>query len=112
MAFTATLEKTTEETAKITLSGELDASTAPVLKSEVENATTSPVKRLVLDMTDLEYMASAGLRVLIYAKQKIGMDTDLYVISPQEPVLDTLTKTGFVNSVYVVTNESEIGTTA
>lgn len=112
MAFTATLEKTSEATAKITLSGELDASTAPTFKTEVENATASPVQRLVLDMKDLEYMASAGLRVLIYAKQKIGMDTDLYVVGPQEPVLDTLTKTGFASSVYVVTDESEIGTTA
>jgi anti-anti-sigma factor len=108
MTFTATLEKPSEEIAKITLSGELDASTAPLFKEEVEKATSTPVKRLVLLLQDLEYMASAGLRVLIYAKQKIGMDTDLYVVSPQESILDTLTKTGFVNSVYVVNSESEI----
>jgi anti-anti-sigma factor len=107
MTFTATLEKT-EEIAKIVLSGELDASTAPTFKEEVEKASGSAIKRLVLDMTNLEYMASAGLRVLIYAKQKIGMDTDLYVIAPQESVLDTLTKTGFINSVFVVNSESEI----
>lgn len=108
MAFTAILETPAEAIAKIVLSGELDAATAPTFKEEVEKAAGGPLKRLILDMTDLEYMASAGLRVLIYAKQKIGMDTDLYVISPQEPVLDTLTKTGFVNSVFVVNDESEI----
>lgn len=108
MAFTATLEKTSEEIAKIVLSGELDAATAPTFKEEVEKAAGGSLKRLILDMKDLEYMASAGLRVLIYAKQKIGMDTDLYVVAPQEPVLDTLTKTGFVNSVFVVNDESEI----
>ncbi len=109
MAFTATLEKPSEEIAKITLVGELDASTAPAFREEVEKAAASPIKRLVLDMQELEYMASAGLRVLIYAKQKIGMDTDLYVVAPQEPVLHTLTTTGFDQSVYIVSDESAIG---
>jgi len=108
MAFTATLETPSDAVSKITLVGELDASTAPDFRAEVEKATSSPVKRLVLDMSDLEYMASAGLRVLIYAKQKIGMDTDLYIVSPQEPVLHTLTVTGFDQSVFIVPSESEI----
>jgi anti-anti-sigma factor len=110
MAFTATLETPSEAIAKITLVGELDASTAPDFKSEVEKAVSSPVKRLVLDLSDLEYMASAGLRVLIYAKQKIGMDTDLYVVNPQEAVLHTLTVTGFDQSVFIVPSEAEIPT--
>lgn len=108
MAFTATLETVSEATSKIVLSGELDASTAPTFKAEVEKAASAPMKRLVLDLSDLEYMASAGLRVLIYAKQKIGMDTDLYVVSPQEPVLHTLTVTGFDQSVFIVPSEADI----
>lgn len=108
MAFTATLETPSETVAKIILSGELDASTAPAFKEQVEKAATNSIKRLILDMSNLEYMASAGLRVLIYAKQKIGMDTDFYVVSPQEPVLHTLTMTGFDQSVFIVSDESSI----
>ncbi len=108
MAFTATLETVSEATSKIILSGELDASTAPTFKAEVEKAAGTPMKRLVLDLRNLEYMASAGLRVLIYAKQKIGADTDLYVVSPQEPVLHTLTVTGFDQSVFIVPSEADI----
>ncbi|MBW4578368.1 MAG: anti-sigma factor antagonist [Tildeniella nuda ZEHNDER 1965/U140] len=111
MSLTAVLDTTTADTAKITLVGELDASTAPIFKEEVEKVASLNVKRLVLLLQDLEYMASAGLRVLIYAKQKIGLDTDLYVVGAQETVLDTLTKTGFVNSVFVVDDESAIETT-
>ncbi len=111
MTFIATLEATVNDTATITLSGELDASTAPLFKVEVEKAASLHIKRLVLLLQDLEYMASAGLRVLIYAKQKIGFDTDLYVVGAQEAVLDTLTKTGFVNSVFVVNDVSEIEAT-
>lgn len=101
MAFNATLE-TSKDTAKITLSGELDASSAPLFKTEVDKAAAENPKRLVLLMQDLEYMASAGLRVLIFAKQKMGANSDIYIVSPQEMVKDTLSKTGFDQSVIVV----------
>jgi anti-anti-sigma factor len=101
MAFNTTLE-IVNDTAKIALSGELDASTAPAFKEEVEKAAGHNVKRLVLLMQDLDYMASAGLRVLIFAKQKMGADTDIYVVGAQEMVMGTLEKTGFLNSVIAV----------
>lgn len=101
MAFNATLEMK-NDVATITLSGELDASTAPQFKAEVEKAAEQGAKRLVLMMQDLDYMASAGLRVLIFTKQKMGADTDIYVVAPQEMVLETLQKTGFDTSVHVV----------
>jgi anti-anti-sigma factor len=103
MAFSATLE-TTNSAAIISLAGDLDASSAPVFKAEVEKASQSGAKHLVLQMQDLEYMASAGLRVLIFAKQKMGAEADIYVVAPQEMVLETLEKTGFDQSV-IITNQ-------
>ncbi|MBD2203570.1 anti-sigma factor antagonist [Calothrix sp. FACHB-1219] len=101
MALSATLE-ITGDTAKITLTGELDASSAGIFKAEVENAAGTPgVKRLVLFIQDLEYIASAGLRVLITAKQKMGTDADIYIVGGQEQVLETLEKTGFDQSVII-----------
>jgi anti-anti-sigma factor len=93
--------ETINEAAIVTLSGELDASTAPAFKQEVEKAAAAKVKHLVLMMENLEYMASAGLRVLIFAKQKMGAEVDLYLIRPQELVLDTIEKTGFHHSVLI-----------
>lgn len=101
MAFNATL-KIGNDVAKIALSGELDAMTAPMFKTEVEKAVAEHPKHLVLIMQDLEYMASAGLRVLIFAKQKIGAAAELYIVAPQEMVLETLKKTGFDQSVLIV----------
>ncbi|NEP80328.1 MAG: anti-sigma factor antagonist [Okeania sp. SIO3C4] len=101
MAFTATLE-TTNGIAKISLSGELDGSTAPVFKEKVEEAAAESPKRLVLMMQDLEYMASAGLRVLIFSKQKMGTGVDIYMVGVQEMVLDTIKKTGFDQSIYLL----------
>jgi anti-anti-sigma factor len=101
MAFTANLE-TTNDIGKIKLAGELDASSAPIFKAEIEKAAAENVKRLVLLMEDLDYMASAGLRVLIFAKQKMGAKADIYVVGAQEMVLDTLQKTGYDQSVIVL----------
>jgi hypothetical protein len=46
-------------------------------------------------------MASAGLRVLIFARQKMGAGVSLYVIGSHGPVLNTLKMSGFHHSVYL-----------
>lgn len=101
MAFSADLE-TKGAVAIVKLKGELDASTAPTFKEAVEKASAASAKRLVLDMKGLEYMASAGLRVLIFAKQKMGVDADIYMIGTQEMVKETIEKTGFDQSVIML----------
>jgi anti-anti-sigma factor len=97
MAFTSTV-KSEGQNAFITLSGELDASSAPQFKTAIESAAVGRPANLVLMMQDLTYIASAGLRVLIFAKQKIGPQVNLYVIGAQPQVVDTLQKTGFDRS--------------
>ncbi len=93
--------------AKFVLVGELDASSAGMFRTKVEEiAAQSPI-RLVLNVKDLTFMASAGLRVLIFAKQKLGTEVSVYIVSPQEPIVDTLQKTGFQDSVYIVSEYTE-----
>lgn len=101
MAFNVTLE-TIDDVAKITLSGELDRKVAPLFQEQVEKAAGQDLKKLVLMMQDLEYMASAGLRVLVLAKQKMGKDVDIYIVGAQEMVVDTIEKTGFDQSVIML----------
>ena len=98
MAFKSTLE-IVNNVAKITLVGELDAAAAPTFRTDVEKAAAEKVKAVALLMKDLEYMASAGLRALVFAKQKMGPQVEIYMIALQESVLETITMTGFQNSV-------------
>jgi len=100
MAFNAASE-VENGVATITLDGELDATVAPQFKEAIEAVAVSEPKRLVLQMKGLSFMASAGLRVLIFAKQKMGEGVDIYVVSPQEPVLGTLEMSGFSKAVFI-----------
>jgi anti-anti-sigma factor len=98
MAFKSALE-IVNGVAKITLSGELDAAAAPAFRTDVEKAAAAKVKAVALFMKELEYMASAGLRALVFAKQKMGAQTTIYMIGLQETVKETIIMTGFQNSV-------------
>jgi len=87
--------------AHITLNGQLDSSTAPAVRELVDKLLANGPSNLVLHLENLDFMASAGLRVIIFAKQK-SPDLKVYVVKPQETIVETLRKTGFYQSVYVV----------
>ena len=55
--------------AVIEIKGRVDSSTAPQLTQALEKATDDGRFKLVLDMTDLEYMSSAGFRALLAAQR-------------------------------------------
>jgi anti-anti-sigma factor len=86
---------------EITLSGDLDAASAPRFQRELESAAAGKPSRLVLRLGGLTYLASAGIRMLIFAKQKMGPGVAVYVIAPQEMVLETLRRTGLHHSVII-----------
>jgi len=102
MAFEVSLEMTDSGIAKIALSGELDAKVAPDFRAAIEKAANQKAKRLVLLMQDLEYMASAGLRALIFARQKMGTGVDVYLVGAQDTVMETITMTGFHHSIIAL----------
>ncbi|NDJ60518.1 MAG: anti-sigma factor antagonist [Chloroflexi bacterium] len=101
MAFDATLEMV-NGIAKITLTGELDASVANTFREKIEEASNQQAKRLVLLMDGLEYMASAGLRALVFAKQKMGSGIDIFIVGAQPEVVEPIQQTGFHYSVIML----------
>jgi len=91
-------------TARIALVGELDGSTAPKLRETVDQVLSGKPAQLVLQVEKLSFMASAGLRIIIFAKQK-QPTLKIYLVKPQPSIVDTLHKTGFYDGVYVVDAE-------
>lgn len=102
MSFDVSLEMTDNGIAKITLNGELDASVASQFRDKIEEAAGKEPRRLVLIVGGLSYIASAGLRMLIFAKQKMSGDTDIYIVGAQAQIVDTLQMTGFHHSVTML----------
>lgn len=101
MALTANLE-VKNNVAKITLAGRLDAATAPTFRDLVEQAAAQKVKAVALQVDQLEYMASAGLRVIVFARQKMGAAVKLYVVAPQPLVQETIEVSGFSQAVTLL----------
>ena len=103
MSFNVTIETFDEasRTARATLTGELDASVAGQFKEAVDKMVALHPTSVVLLMHKLEFMASAGLRVLIFAKQKLGGDVPLTLVAFQPPVLSTLEMSGFAQGVHL-----------
>ena len=101
MAFEVSSEQT-NGIAKISLAGELDASSAGDFRDAIEQVSTEQPRRLVLMMDQLTFMASAGLRVLVFAKQKMGREVDIFVVGAHDAVLETIEMTGFHHSVILL----------
>ena len=87
--------------AKIVLAGRLDANTAPQFKVEIEKLAANRPTTVALFVKELEYMASAGIRMLVFTKQKLGAAVDVYVIGAQEQIVHTLEMTGVDKSVIL-----------
>jgi anti-anti-sigma factor len=101
MSFTVTAE-IVDNIAKITLIGELDSGSASKLQEEINKLAINPPKELVLFVKELNFMASAGLRMIVFAKQKLGANVPIYMVQPQDQVVESLTMTGFIQSVHIV----------
>jgi anti-sigma B factor antagonist len=92
------IEKTVNDgTVTLALSGALTAVTAKQLNTEVEQSLTE-AKKLVLDFKDLEYLASAGLRVILNAKRKMDAASGKFIIcNASKDVMELFELTGINN---------------
>ncbi len=76
------------------LEGRLDTMTAPELEAEIKAALDS-VTDLTLDFSKLEYISSAGLRVLLSAHKALQAKGSMKVAHPNEIVKEVFEVTGF-----------------
>ena len=78
----------------VALDGRLDTNTSPNLEEELK-ATLPSVEDLVFDLTKLEYISSAGLRVLLSAQKTMNKQGSMVVKNVSEAVKEVFEVTGF-----------------
>jgi anti-anti-sigma factor len=89
---------------RLTISGELDLATRDSLIEELNRAEASEAKRILLDLTNLTFIDSAGIGVLVLAHQRTEMNgKQLRVVSADGQVREVLRLTG-VTEVLDITD--------
>ena len=80
----------------LALEGRLDTTTAPELEAEL-NASLDGITDLVLDMKDLVYLSSAGLRVVLAAQKRMNKHGHMTVKNVCADIMEVFEITGFVD---------------
>ncbi len=79
---------------ELSLSGRLDTTTAPVLEAELKKSI-SGITKLVFDFSELEYLSSAGLRVLLAAQKVMNKQGEMIVRNVNDTISEIFEVTGF-----------------
>ena len=85
----------------VSLEGRLDTTTAPKLESELRPALKDGVTELFIDLKALDYVSSAGLRVLLSAQKIMNKQGEMTVRNVNDDVMEVFEVTGFVDLLNI-----------
>ena len=88
------------ESATLIVSGRLDTQTAPELEAELD-AVLSGLKELTFDMTNLEYVSSAGLRVILKAQKAMNAQGSMNLTGVNDSIMEVFDITGFLDILTI-----------
>ena len=83
----------------MTLTGRLDTTTAPQLDDEIK--TLDGIEKLIFDFKGLEYISSAGLRVLLSAQKIMNKQGSMVIKNVSEEISEIFEVTGFVDILTI-----------
>ena len=92
--------KKNADTAVIEVTGRLDTTTAPALEKAI-NQDIGDAKNLTLDLKNVQYISSAGLRVLLSAQKKMQKIGSMKVVNVCEAVMEVFEMTGFADILVI-----------
>lgn len=93
-------KKLTDTALAIALEGRLDTTSAPQLEAELKKSLNG-IARLELDFAALEYISSAGLRVLLAAQKVMNKQGDMVIRGVNETVMEVFEVTGFIDILSI-----------
>ena len=80
--------------ARVTVSGEVDSSSAPLLREQLDTLFEGALSELIIDLSAVTFLDSAGLCVLAAAHRRAGSDVQLRVLASSRAVIRPLQITG------------------
>ena len=92
--------KKNESTTTIELVGRLDTITAPALEKTI-NESVGNTENLILDFAGIEYISSAGLRVLLGAQKRLQKSGSMKLVNVSEDVMEVFEMTGFADILTI-----------
>lgn len=96
-----TIEKVLNgQSATIIVAGRLDTQTAPELEKEIDGVVSN-LKELVFDMTGLEYVSSAGLRVILKAQKIMNLKGSMKLVGVNDSIMEVFDITGFLDILTI-----------
>jgi anti-sigma B factor antagonist len=99
---------TAGEVAVVEITGEIEASAAAQIQEKVL-ALLKPGLKLLMDMTEVKFMSSAGLRLLLLLyRQVTGQGGQMVLVGLSEEIQDTMSATGFL-SFFTIQNTVDAG---
>ena len=95
-----TINKNIGETSLIAIEGRLDTTTAPELEA-VLNEVLPVAKALTFDLEKLEYISSAGLRLILKAQKAMNQQGSMKIIHVPAAVMEVFDITGFADFLTI-----------
>ena len=96
-----TIKKTiTDACAALEIIGRLDTTTAPELEATIDGCVAG-IKELVLDCSALEYVSSAGLRVILKAQKLMNAQGTMKLTHVNETIMEVFDITGFADILTI-----------
>jgi len=91
--------------------GRIDSLTSQTVQQYLENLTESGKRKIVIDFTQINYISSAGLRILLlFQKQLKKVDGEIILCNLSPAIADVLRMSGFINLFRILTSLDEINT--
>ena len=84
----------------VTITGRLDTTTAPQLEAEFKQ-NIGGVEKLILDFAALDYLSSAGLRVLLGAQKVMNKQGEMIIKNVNETINEIFEVTGFIDILTI-----------
>ncbi|WP_411868503.1 anti-sigma factor antagonist [Vulcanococcus limneticus] len=92
----------------LSLQGDVDTKTAPALFEVLTQLELAAINDLRIDMISVGFLSSAGLRALLFAKQKMPNESRLILVGANQEIVDVITKTGLTEAVMLVSTHDAI----